>query len=171
MFSVLLHVINLTVKPEIENHRKGRTFVTRHEAVLQMIRLAGGMSKAGESLGYTRDALSNRVYGRKGQQLPEDDILELQILSGQALYAEAFAAESGGVFIRLPEVDVFGNDELLTKFQQLQMHLGELSKTFIAATADGMVDRKEKKELDAIADDIHKTLSELMAITYRIYCP
>ena len=144
--------------------------MTRHEAVLQMIRLAGGMSKAGESLGYTRDALSNRVYGRKGQQLPEDDILELQILSGQPLYAEAFAADSGGVFIRLPEV-VGENEDLLAKFQQLYAYLGQLSKAHHDFTIDGEIDKKEKKVLDGLTDKIQRTLIELMSITYQVYCP
>ena len=143
--------------------------MTRHEAILQMIRLIGGMSKAGGILGYTRDALSNRVYGRKGQQLPEDDILELQILSGQPFYAEAFAADSGGVFIRLPEV-VGDNEDLLVKFQQLYASLGDLSRAHHEFTSDGEIDKKEKKVLDGLTDKIQRTLIEIMSITYQVYC-
>ena len=145
--------------------------MTRRDALLQMIRsIEGGMSKAADHLGYTRDALSNRIYERKGQQLPYDDILELQILSGRALYAEAFSLESGGVFVKLPEVDA-GNEELLAKFQQLYAFLGELSKAHYETTKDGLVDKREKKLLEGLTDKIQRTLIELMAITYRVYCP
>lgn len=145
--------------------------MTRRDALLQMIRLIeGGMSKAADHLGYTRDALSNRIYERKGQQLPYDDILELQMLSGSALYAEAFAADSGGVFIKLPDVGG-DNEDLLAKFQQLYGYLGELSRTHHDFTLDGEIDKKEKKVLDGLTDKIQRTLIELMAITYQIYCP
>ena len=131
----------------------------------------GGWGAASGALGYSRTALENRVYEKKGQQVSLSDALLLSDMSGTAYLAEFIATLSGGTFVRLPDVGQIGNDELLEKFQQLQVHLGELSGAFIVATADSVIDRKEKTKLDAIAAEIHKTLVELMAITYRIYCP
>ena len=39
------------------------------------------------------------------------------------------------------------------------------------STEDGKIDKKERVRLEAIEKDIHRTLAELMAITYMIYCP
>lgn len=154
-----------------ENHKKIGACVRRRDVLLRTIRLIeGGMSKAAEHLGYTRDALSNRIYERKGQQLSVDDILELQLLSGKTYFAEAIALESGGVFVKLPDAEVC-NDELLTKFQEVQVHLGELSRAFIDVTSDGVINKAEKKQMDTIAGEIHKTIRQLLAITYQIYCP
>lgn len=144
--------------------------MTRHEALLKMIRLVGGMSKAAEQLGYTRDALSNRVYGRKGQQLHDDDILDLQALSSQCFYAEAFAADSGGVFVKLPEISEMENEELLTKWNALYSKVGEFSRVFSAAIEDEEVDRKERADLVAIGNKVNKLVQELLALTFRIYC-
>lgn len=131
----------------------------------------GGWDAMAVAMGMSVAGLENRVYERKNQQITVHDAMQMQAFSQSTYFAEAVAFLSGGTFVRLPDIGQIGNDELLTKFQELQVHLGELSGTFIVATADGVVDRKEKTELDAIAADVHKTLSELMAITYRVYCP
>lgn len=131
----------------------------------------GGWSAMAAAMGWSLAGLENRVYERKNQQMTVHDAFQLQAFSGSTNFAEAVATRSGGTFVKLPNIDQLENDELLKKFQQLQVHLGQLSKTFITATADGEVDRKEKQQLDAIACDIHKTLAELMALTYMIYCP
>ena len=131
----------------------------------------GGWSAMAAALGMSVASLENRIYERKNQQITVHEAMQMQAFSQSTFCAEAVASLSGGTFVCLPDMGNAGNDELLTKFQQLQVHLGELSGTFIAATADGVVDRKEKTRLEAVAADIHRTLSELMAITYQVYCP
>ena len=141
-------------------------------AYQKMIRAyPGGWDAMAAAMGMSVAGLENRIYERKNQQMSVHDAFQLQAFSQSTFFAESVASLSGGTFVRLPDIGHVGNDELLTKFQQLQVHLGKLSGTFIAATADGKVDSKEKSELDSIASEIHKTLAELMAITYCVYCP
>ena len=130
----------------------------------------GGWPAMAAALGYSYSGLENRVYERKNQQVTVHDAMQMQAFSQTTAFAEAVAKDSGGAFIRLPDVDDLVNEELLNKFLELQTRLGRLSESFIRATADGHVDRKEKQELESIADDIHRTLSELTAITFRIFC-
>lgn len=140
-------------------------------AYQEMIRAyPGGWDAMSAALGYSRNGLENRVYERKNQQVTVHDALQMQEFSQTTRFAEAVATASGGAFVRLPEIDDLGNDELLTKFQELQVYLGKLSGSFIEATADGCVTKKEKQLLSSSANDIHRTLAELMAITYKIYC-
>jgi hypothetical protein len=57
------------------------------------------------------------------------------------------------------------------KFQELYKELGQFSKDFSEATADDVVDKGERKVLEADGARLHKALQELLALTVRVYCP
>lgn len=131
----------------------------------------GGWVAMAAAMGWSLSSLENRVYERKNQQMAVHDALQMQEFSGSTAFAEAVAERSGGTFVKLPEVKAVSNEDLLKKFQQLHAHLGALSLEHLKSTEDGQIDRKERARLDAIEKDVHRTLAELMAITYMIYYP
>lgn len=129
----------------------------------------GSWSVAAAHLGMTRDALENRVYEKKGQTLWLEDILELQAHADSTLFAEWIAQRSGGTFVKLPDVEHFGNEELLAKFNELYAELGRLSMEHNDALGDNIIDKGEAGKLTARVAEIHQTLEELLALTFKIY--
>lgn len=142
------------------------------EAYTKMISAyPGGWAAMAAALGMTKDALENRVYERKGQQINVHTARQLQAFSQTTYFAEAICHESGGVFVKLPEFSECDHDELLGKFNQLYVELGQLSEKFSHHTQDGKIDQREKKDLTDTSQQIHRTVQELMALTFAIYCP
>lgn len=123
------------------------------------------------ALGMSKDALENRVYERKGQQINVHTAMQLQAFSQTTFFAEAVSQESGGIFVKLPEFEECDRDELLGKFNQLYTELGRLSEKFSHHTQDGRIDQREKKDLTDTSQQIHRTVQELMVLTFAIYCP
>lgn len=139
-------------------------------AYKQMIKaVPGGWSAMAAALGLSQQSLENRVYEKKGQGMSVHIALQMQEISGTKFFAEAAAANAGGVFLRLPSVPNVGNEELFDKFLQLNTRLGDLSREYMEATADGVVDEKEWARLSRISQDTHTTLAEIMAITDQIF--
>ncbi|SFD03408.1 YmfL family putative regulatory protein [Collimonas sp. OK412] len=141
------------------------------QSYLGMIKaFSGGWDAMCGALGYSRDALENRIYEKKGQSLWVETALQMQSLSGTTLFAEAVATASGGVFVTLPAPSEIDNEALLSKFNKLHTHIGLLSRRFNEATEDGEIDKRERADLAAIGDEIHRHTQELLALTFRIYC-
>lgn len=133
--------------------------------------LKGGWEGMAGNLGLSSvAALENYVYEKKGQCMSVQMALLIQDFSGTTLFAKEIAELSGGTFVKLPSVDHIDNESLLAKFNELYAELGQLSQTYAAATADGEIDKREKAELTAISDEIHRTMQELMGLMFRIYC-
>lgn len=140
------------------------------QARLKMIRAVdGGWDVAAALLGMSRDALENRIYERRGQSMRTDEDLQLQKASRSTFFTEAVCAESGGTFVKLPNLDHVGNDDILNKMNELHIELGQWSATLAAATKDGEIDKREEADLSAIMDEIHRTLDEIRALTFRLY--
>lgn len=139
---------------------------------LQMIKaFPGGWDALAAACGMSRMALENRVYERKGQTVTVELAELMQSFSGTTHFAEGVARDAGGVFLKLPEVGDAGNDELLSEFNLLYSELGELSAKFRTYVADNNITSTERADLDAEAQKIHRTVEELLALTYRVYCP
>lgn len=141
-------------------------------SILKMVgAVSGSWEVAAAYLGMTPAALRNRAYAVKGQALRTEHSLALQQLSGTSYFAEAIATASDGVFVRLPACgDSDGDELLLNKFNQLYAKLGTFSACFNEAVGDKKIDKGEKADLSAIADDMQRTIAELLALTFRIYC-
>lgn len=139
------------------------------KSYLAMIKaFPGGWDAMTGAIGMTRDFLENRIFERKGQGVLVETALHLQKLSGTTYFAEAVASVSGGTFVKLPDVEV-ENVDILRKFNDLYAELGRFSSDFNLVTADDEIDRKEEVLLREDADRMHKTLSELVALTMRVY--
>lgn len=142
------------------------------KSYLRMIRaFPGGWDAMAAALGMSRDALENRIYERKGQSILAETGLQMQQFSETTHFAEAIAQASGGVFLRLPSVDEdCDREELLAKFNDLYAHLGDLSTTFKKSITDNEIDKDERAKLSDVGQDIHRTVEELLALTFQIYC-
>lgn len=141
------------------------------KSYLGMIRaFPGGWDAIAAALGMSRNSLQNRIYELKGQRVTVDTALQLQAFSGTTLFAEAVAASSGGAFIKLP-ADLSDGDEMLAKkFRDIYVRLGVFAAHFEEATADEVIDARERACLDADMDGLQRGLSELMALTISVYC-
>lgn len=129
-----------------------------------------GWNGTAATLGMTKSQLEARVYEVKGSGMRVDTALLIQAYSGTSLFAQAVAAAAGGVFVQLPEGEGVTGEELQAKFHELYVELGRLSATYTAAIADGEIDGREREDLQEIAQQMHKTTQELMALMFQIYC-
>lgn len=141
------------------------------KSYLAMIKEFGGGSDAmAAALAMSKAALHNRIYEIKGQGILVDTAMQMQSLSRSTFFAEAIATESGGVFVKLPDAGDVDREALLLKFNDLYTHLGDLSAKFKASISDDEIDKKERKALQSVGQEIHKTIEELLALTFVVYC-
>lgn len=111
----------------------------------------GGYASVAAALGLSsRTALENRLYQVKGQRVSIEEALAIQRISGRNDFAEAVAAESGGVFVRLPD-DVccaaLAEEEISAHFLSVIAHVGEMVEKWRESTADGEVSERELADL------------------------
>ena len=138
-------------------------------AYQEMIKVHGWNGTAA-TLGMTKSQLEARVYEVKGSGMRVDTALLIQAYAGTTHFAQAVAAASGGVFMELPQTEGITGEELHDKFHELYSELGELSATYTKAVKDGEIDARERTDLEGIAQLMHKTMGELMALMFQIYC-
>lgn len=141
------------------------------KSYLEMIRAyPGGWEAMPVALEFSRTALQNRIYDSKGQSVSVPTAMAMQTLSNTTFFAEAVAQESGGIFMRLPDVKALENEDLLGEFNKLYGQLGELSIKFRDAVGDNEIDQKERAALVDAGQNIHQTLAGLLALTFAVYC-
>jgi hypothetical protein len=139
---------------------------------LAMIKTVGiGWEKMCDAMLMTRSAMENRIYERKGQRVDVELAMAMQGFSGTTLFAEAIAAASGGTFVKLPQLEEIDNEALLVKFNQLHSKIGLLSSRFNEYTADGEIEARERDDMQQIGTEVHRTIQELLAVTFAVYCP
>lgn len=131
----------------------------------------GGYATSAAMLGMTKAGLENRLYEVKGQRLSIDDAMLLQRLTERTDFAEAVAAESGGVFVPVPEMDAAA---LLGEDIREHLHcsieeLGCLFRTWRNSTADGCLDKAESAEMWRKVRGVVNRLVSAAALTDRIY--
>lgn len=138
-------------------------------AYQEMIKVHGWNGTAA-TLGMNKSALEARVYEVKGSGMRVDTALLIQAYAGTSHFAQAVAKATGGVYIDLPTAEGPAGGDLEAKFHELYAELGNLSMTYSAATKDGEIDTCEKAKLEEIGQQMHKTMKELMALMFQIYC-
>jgi hypothetical protein len=141
------------------------------KAYLAMIKaFPGGWDAIAAALGFTRDALENRIYERKGQGLLVDTAMQMQATTGTTHFAQAVAQASGGYFVPMPAGGEHDRQELLAKFNELYAKLGELSVTFKDAIEDDEIKPHERAALNSVGQQIHASVEGLLGLTFQIYC-
>ncbi|WP_083339092.1 YmfL family putative regulatory protein [Chromobacterium sphagni] len=132
--------------------------------------MPGGWPAMAAALGFSKDGLENRVYERKGQSVSVHEALQMQAFSASSSFAEAVAAESHGVFIPLPEIDVVDDKEIQRVYMELVDEVGKLAREWREATRDGEVDRKERQRLEGIRDAICTKVTQMNHLTFQVFC-
>ncbi|OHX15348.1 hypothetical protein BI343_03110 [Chromobacterium amazonense] len=132
--------------------------------------MAGGWSAMAAALGFSKDGLENRVYERKGQAVSVHEAMQMQAFSGTTLFAEAVAAEAGGVFIPLPDVAAVDDEEIQRVYMELVDEVGRLAREWSEATRDGEVDKRERQRLEAIRDAICTKVTQMNHLTFQVFC-
>jgi len=122
------------------------------------------------AMGLSKDGLENRVYERKGQSVDVHEALQMQDFSRTTLFAEAVAAESGGVFIPLPAVDGVDVEEIHTVYMELVDEVGKLAREWREATRDGEVDQKERQRLEEVRAAICTKVTQMNHLTFQVFC-
>lgn len=138
-------------------------------AYKDMIRVHGWTGTAA-TLGMAKSALEARVYEIKGSGMRVDTALLIQAHAGTTHFAQAVAHATGGVYVDLPKGECAHGEDLEAKFHDLVSELGVLSKTYSAAKKDNEIDANERADLQGKAQQMHKTLQELMALMFHVYC-
>ena len=143
------------------------------DAIHQLITSFDGkypeMAKRLDPMSGTENSLRNRVRQLNGQMVPLGMILEMEAEANSNVITEAIAKCRGGVFVKLPEFNELNNDELLNKFNNLIADLGQFCRQHNEFTADGILDKKEKKSLKVTSYAIQFRLSEIIVITEMIF--
>ncbi|MBC8730014.1 YmfL family putative regulatory protein [Paraburkholderia sp. UCT2] len=129
----------------------------------------GGWETVAAYCGMSVVALENRIYQKKDQRLHLDTAMLIQEISGTTLLVEEIARLSGGVFIRLPDVEVGDRDAVLRKWNEIYIELGRLSGDFNTFTADDEVTESEFEVLQSDAHRVVRAVEELAALTHRVY--
>lgn len=142
------------------------------KSYLAMIKaFPGGWDAMTGAVGMTRNALENRIYERKGQGVDVELAMLMQTFAGTTHFAEAVAIQSGGVFLKMPPALDHSNVDIGKKWRELHVRIGELAVTFDSAIeGDDEIDANERRKLEAIGADMQRTIAELLALSFRVYC-
>ena len=145
--------------------------ITLRQAYLKIIKaFPGGWDAMSGALGMTRDALENRIFERRGQDLTVQTALMMQSFTNCRAFAEVIANESGGVFIPMPHADALGKDVASEKFLELIAEIGELSEEFKHAVAAHEISGKDQVRINNIIDRINRTTFQFHSILKQFYC-
>ncbi len=140
-----------------------------HQLITQTPGKYDAMAKQLCPLSGTENALRNRVRQLAGQVVPLGMAVEMESISGRSDITEAMCKRAGGVFVKLPEVNDIGNDELLIKFNDLLVALGDFGRAHNEFTSDGILDRDETKRLKAKGYKAQSIIAEIVAVTVMLW--
>lgn len=131
----------------------------------------GGYAVSAAMLGISVASLENRLYEVKGQQISIEQAMMLQRLTERTDFVEAVAHASGGVFIRLPELDaaaLAGEDIVLCLLSAVEK-LGALSAQWRESTDDGAVDDEERAQIFHTARETAKQVLAVAVLTDHVF--
>ncbi len=116
----------------------------------------GGVATVAREMDISYPSLKNRLNGHNGQKISIEQALEMQDITGSSEFAKAVAHESGGVFIKLPEVGVDITEEDINRNAMLAAEkLGKIFAQIREFSANGQLDDWE-------LDEINKTKMSLL---------
>ena len=131
--------------------------------------VTGGVAAMAQQLGYpSKAAFDNRLYRVKGQRFCIDDALAMQTIAGRSDFAQAVAAESGGVFVALPGVD-YAEEDIQAAFMSLSETVGALVTEWRDATEDGELNPAEERRLRAIKQRLCGQAAAIIELPRRYY--
>ncbi|EPC5388249.1 YmfL family putative regulatory protein [Serratia proteamaculans] len=140
-----------------------------HKLITQFPGKYSAMAQQLDPVSGTENALRNRVRQVSGQVVPLGMAVEMESISGRSDITEAMCKHAGGVFVKLPEIEQMGNEELLYKFNELMAAMGVFAKAHNEFTADGVLDNDESKKLLAKGYRVQTLVSEIYAVTVLMF--
>ncbi|MCX2942910.1 DNA-binding protein [Rahnella perminowiae] len=131
----------------------------------------GGYGAMSQRLAHngTHNALSNRVRQVGGQMVPFGMAIMMEQISGRSDITEAMCRINGGTFVKFPDIEEMGNEELLVKFNELLAALGQFAKAHNEFTSDGVLDRDESKRMRIKGYRVQSLVAEIMAVTELLF--
>ncbi|MDC9623889.1 YmfL family putative regulatory protein [Xenorhabdus sp. XENO-7] len=133
-------------------------------------KLNGGYKEAAEWLGVTENSVYNRLRDEGDQIFPIGFAEVIQSACGEPLLVEEMARRAGGVFVPSPVVEV-DREDIAAKFNELVGKMGELAQRWNEFTADGVIDKQERAELNYIGERLQILTLEYLSLSYRYFCP
>ncbi|MGJ8619588.1 MAG: phage regulatory CII family protein [Methylophilaceae bacterium] len=120
-----------------------------------------GVPTLASEMGKSYQVLLNKLNVNSESHHLTIDELELigDFINSNIAFATYFAQKSNAVVVQLPEVEQYGDMNLLDSFMQCVESNGEIARDFKDAYADGRIDDREYQEIKAsmytsIADQI-----------------
>lgn len=131
----------------------------------------GGYGAMSQRLAHdgTHNGLSNRVRQVGGQMVPFGMAIMMEQISGRSDITEAMCRINGGTFVKFPDIEEMGNEELLVKFNELLAALGQFAKAHNEFTSDGVLDRDESKRMRIKGYRVQSLVAEIMAVTELLF--
>ena len=118
-----------------------------------------GIAGAAKAIGRS----SGVMYNKFSDAMPQYEVTAREAIAladhlDTTVYAEAIAEHFGGVFLSLP-AGAASEDDILQSYLAIIQQMGELSKEFTEARADGVI---ELDEFNAIQLRGHRTIAAVM---------
>ena len=126
-----------------------------HAVLLQM---DGGLSAAAKAIGRSPGTLHNKFADSMPHyEVTAREAIALADYAKTTVYVEEMCQHFGGVFLGLP-ASAGSDDDLLGSYMVIIQQMGELSKEFTEARADGII---ELSEYNAIELRGHRTIAAI----------
>ena len=126
-----------------------------------LLRMDGDITEAAKRIGRSPGILHNKFSDAMPHyEVTAREALALADYAKTTVYAEAVCEHFGGVFLTLPE-GAAGDDDVLQAYLGIIQQMGELSKEFTEARADGVI---EPAEFQVLKLRGHRTVSAVMRL-------
>ncbi|HGA2976862.1 TPA: YmfL family putative regulatory protein [Klebsiella aerogenes] len=132
--------------------------------------LPGGYAEASEWLDVTENSLFNRLRADGDQVFPFGWAMVLQRAGGSHHIANAIAKASGGVFVPLADVEEVDNGDINQRLMESVEWIGKHSQYLRKATADGVIDRDERAQIEANSYQVMAKWQEHLTLLFRVFC-
>lgn len=140
--------------------------------------LPGGYTEASEILGIYKsddvtpatDPLHNRLRTNGDQIFPVGWSLVLQQAGGTDHIAKAIARASGGMFVKLTEIENIDNADINQRLMESIEWIGRHSHYLRKATADGVIDRAEREQIEENSYQVMTKWQEHLTLLFRVFC-
>ena len=124
-----------------------------------LLAMDGGISAAAKAIGRSPGILHNKFSeAMPHYEVTAREALALADYAKTTVYVEAVCEHFGGTFLPLP-VGRPGDDDVLQAYLDIIQQMGELSKEFTEARADGVI---EPTEFQALSLRGHRTVAAVM---------
>ncbi|EBU3913293.1 hypothetical protein CWK15_18035 [Salmonella enterica] len=120
--------------------------------------------------GTTESSLQNRLRDDGDQIFPLGWTVLLDQVSGTHHFADAVARVYGGVYVPPIEIDDVDNSDLNQRLLESYEEIGIYSQKSRAATEDGVIDSREREEIEEEFYRVIAKLEEHKVLLFKIFC-